>query len=362
MESDKKNQAGYTLVEMAIVLVVAALILAAAIAILVPIIQAARQLETQEKLTKIERALNAYALANYRIPCPAEPDVGTPVTGTPFGAEDGSGANGDTIPNGCPNITEGIVPFRTLGLPQDMVVDGWSNYITYAVSPVFTQDVNVLLAAAPPRDVHASCRMREWMMDVGYSNDNPPKRLTASKNPRKALFCCPGVATFGVATDLVINDEFGNLVVEVTNGGVGVGFGRTPEQAAETIFGEDWYDDVDARGDPYDGSDFVAETESDHFDWPQVPPSNIRATAPAYILISHGRNEEGAYTPVSGGRTPLPAAAQIFEVENTDGDNVYIDAQTRSSNEANAASFDDVVIWRTQDIIMASEGNTCSVP
>ena len=128
-----------------------------AAAVSIPIINEARIVGTQGKIDKISRAIDFYATQNYRVPCPAAPNM--TITTQPFGYESGSGAAGDQTPDGCSttanSITNGIVPWKTLGLPVDLAIDAWGNYITYAVSPAFTRNT---LLDAPDIPVQAACR------------------------------------------------------------------------------------------------------------------------------------------------------------------------------------------------------------
>ena len=116
--------AGFTRVEVAIVIGIFGLLTVAAIQYAMPLFTRAREIETMEKMARIERAVAAYAVKNMRVPCPAVPNRGT--TNPPYGFERGSGANGDQIGScaGAANAT-GLVPFATLGLSEDDVIDGY---------------------------------------------------------------------------------------------------------------------------------------------------------------------------------------------------------------------------------------------
>ncbi len=118
---------GFTLTEMAVVLVIVALLLGG---MLIPLgtqqdIRAER--ETQARLAQIQEALIGYAAANGRLPCPANASSGQ---------EDpiGGGACASTS-NG---VAYGFAPGATLGLSSldgnGHVLDGWAQPIRYAVS------------------------------------------------------------------------------------------------------------------------------------------------------------------------------------------------------------------------------------
>ena len=76
--------------------------------------------KTEAHFVRISDALVAYVTQNGRLPCPAAPN-----------ALDGR-ANPETATTACASAA-GIVPWGTLGLPQDAVLDGWNRLISYRV-------------------------------------------------------------------------------------------------------------------------------------------------------------------------------------------------------------------------------------
>lgn len=334
----KNDGKGFTLIELAMVLVIAGVLLTAVITIVLPLMAAARLLETQEKIEKVSDYLNAYAVENFRLPCPAEANNGGTAGGEPYGFEAGSGGAGDAIPAGACPLTEGIPPFNTLGIQEELLIDGWGNYITYAVNPNFAQNTQNGL----PANVHPACRTREWLYDSGV--DPTGERTFRNKNPRKARFCCPDLS-IGANSDLVVNDEDDNFVLA---------FDRTATPPT------DGYQDPDTLMAPIDPATGLplGEIDPSYYEAPQVPPADERSTAVVYVLVSHGSNGLGAFSPNAGVRLNLPPGGSEEE-ENTNGDNTYMDRQTYSQN---VNLFDDVVLWRTQDLVFAAEGESCSAP
>ena len=304
-----KAQAGFTLVEIAIVIIILGLAMAGVIAFVDPVLQQSRQKATEANMQRIMDVVSVYAQRNYRIPCPADPD---PAGTEPFGAEVGSGASGANIGDcdGAGDMVEGIVPFRTLGLTIDDVYDGWGDFITYAVSPVFADDT-----ADPALQTHERCRIDDLWVTGG-----------TNRNPMKARFCCPSTGV-AVGTDLVIQDEAGdNLWL----------LGRTTSGFAPVN---------------------VSYASGTTFD---IITDNV--TAPAFILVSHGPNRYGAYLQ-GGARVPgIAARTGDGEDENQNSDNVYVSARSNLSADDND-NFDDIVMWRTQDQLFAETGvGTCVTP
>ncbi len=117
---------GFTLIELAIVLAILGLLLGGGSMLLQPLLDNNKRNETKARLKLIEDALTLYAATNYDLPCPSNPALGS-----------GSGQNGNEAnPAAVCNATmaSGGVPWRTLGLSEADVVDGWGRRISYAVT------------------------------------------------------------------------------------------------------------------------------------------------------------------------------------------------------------------------------------
>jgi prepilin-type N-terminal cleavage/methylation domain-containing protein len=122
-----KRYAGFTLVEMAIVLVILGFVLSA---LLLPL-QAQReqvfQAQTEVTIENAKRALLGFAQSQGRLPCPAT-----------------AASNGMSLPlaGGACNQQVGFLPAATLGLQpadaQGFALDGWNNRIRYAVTQINT--------------------------------------------------------------------------------------------------------------------------------------------------------------------------------------------------------------------------------
>lgn len=117
---------GFSLVELAIVLVIVALLSSGLMITVSAQMDAVANSETQRRLNDARDALLGYAAANGRLPCPAA--SGTGVTGieSPVG-----GGN-------CSNPWDGFLPAITLGLTptneNGYALDGWGNPIRYAIT------------------------------------------------------------------------------------------------------------------------------------------------------------------------------------------------------------------------------------
>jgi prepilin-type N-terminal cleavage/methylation domain-containing protein len=120
----RKCQYGFTLVEIAVVMLVIALLLGGLLVPLSAQVELRRTSDTQKYLDEIRETLIGFAVANARLPCPA--------TAASAGVESPSGGGA------CTNNYNGFVPAATLGLAvvddQGFAVDPWGNRVRYAVT------------------------------------------------------------------------------------------------------------------------------------------------------------------------------------------------------------------------------------
>lgn len=131
---------GFTLVEMAVVLVIMGLLIAGLLGPLGAQMDQNNYTKTQKSLDEIKESLTGYAIINRRLPCPA--------SSTSNGIEDPVGGGV------CNHPYDGFLPAVTLGItPMDAngyALDGWGggifNRIRYAVttsnSNAFTTAIN----------------------------------------------------------------------------------------------------------------------------------------------------------------------------------------------------------------------------
>jgi type II secretory pathway pseudopilin PulG len=99
--------------------------------LLVPIstqLEQRRISETQRSLNDAKEALLGFAMANGRLPCPADPTIAS------------GAANAGVERASCNTGTNmfGVLPWATLGLPE---TDGWGRRFTYYVSPSYADSI-----------------------------------------------------------------------------------------------------------------------------------------------------------------------------------------------------------------------------
>jgi prepilin-type N-terminal cleavage/methylation domain-containing protein len=106
-------QAGFTLVEMAIVLVLIGLMVSGGLLTAGSAIEGSKLRDTEARMVAIENALGAFVIQNGYLPCPQ-------------GADQGAG-------NPC-STSIGRVPYRDLGLKEDATKDAWNQFFTYRIN------------------------------------------------------------------------------------------------------------------------------------------------------------------------------------------------------------------------------------
>jgi type II secretory pathway pseudopilin PulG len=117
-----RRAAGFTLVEIAIGLVIMALLLGMLMVPLGTQFDQSRYAEAQKHLDIAREAVIGFALATGRLPCPAQPAKATNSLVPPLaGTED------------C-TLALGVLPWAALGIPE---TDAWDRRLTYRVTAAF---------------------------------------------------------------------------------------------------------------------------------------------------------------------------------------------------------------------------------
>lgn len=154
--NNKKN--GFSLIELAVVVLIIGLLVSFSIKILGDTVSAVKYSDTRKKLAEVKESLYKYYQANGRLPCPAELDLAAGATdyGVEIYSETYSGGTGGcdravtpansaapsgtlAIDNGSGVwIRQGALPIKALNLANDMMYDSYGNKFTYVISELFT--------------------------------------------------------------------------------------------------------------------------------------------------------------------------------------------------------------------------------
>ena len=160
-----KPMQAFTLVEMAIVLVIVGLLLGGMLAPLSAQMEQRRVADTARALEEARDALAGFAARNGYLPCPAI-----------------SASNGleDRIGTRCANGRRlGFLPWATLGVPK---LDAWQHLYLYSVTPAFS-DSGVPFRLNTPRDITVASRDAVGtLVPASAQNDIPAVVLSQGRN------------------------------------------------------------------------------------------------------------------------------------------------------------------------------------
>lgn len=164
---------GFTLIELATVLAVIALLLGAVLVPLSTQMDSSRYNRARTQLDTAKEALIGFAVANgNRLPCPDSTGDGL----------------ADPLGVGPCTATEGFLPFATLGLQQ---FDPWGNRLRYRPYPAFTGDVGPPFIAGLPA-LPWNALVAPWSSAALAVQDRAGNPLTAAATaaPAAVLFSC----------------------------------------------------------------------------------------------------------------------------------------------------------------------------
>lgn len=203
------KQKGFTLVEMAIVLVIFGLVLSALLLPLRAQREQAAQTQTLNTLDNAKQALLGFAQANGRLPCPAT-----------------AASQGIAAPNasGPCTVQQGFLPAATLGMQpvnsQGFAIDAWNNPIRYAVTQV--DNPNGVVAGLPTgcgiRNIPDFTSTNE-LQDIGISRTNPAPPLNVpALNPDLRVSCGQIATPECVPANLLISNAVALVYSTGANG------------------------------------------------------------------------------------------------------------------------------------------------
>jgi prepilin-type N-terminal cleavage/methylation domain-containing protein len=118
-------QAGFTLVEIAVVIVIIAVLMSMALVVTRGVAAAQKRSITASRMALVDAALVQFVTLNRRLPCPADGRIPSGMANA--GVEAPNPATGTCTGN----QRYGVVPWNTLGITESDATDGWDRRLTY---------------------------------------------------------------------------------------------------------------------------------------------------------------------------------------------------------------------------------------
>jgi prepilin-type N-terminal cleavage/methylation domain-containing protein len=241
--------AGFTLTELAVVLVIVALLLGGLLVPLSSQQEIRYRQDTEKVLATARESLIGFVAANGRLPCPADPTIASGTSGA--GQEATNNLAGASLactcttstsdvskyyassPTYCPvgsaNTVSGVLPWSTLGLPEG---DAWNRRFTYRVTYDFSRGIGQTTFSAgcvptsnPTQAAFAICSVGGITVNTAQSGGTtlastvPALILSHGKNGVGA-YQSDGSQVGGSSTaDEQENSNFGNATF-VSNSGI----------------------------------------------------------------------------------------------------------------------------------------------
>ncbi len=194
---------GFTLIEMAIVLGIIALLLGGGLTLLSAQIEQQKNKDTQRLLEEAKEALIGHAVRFGRLPCPADPTIASGAAGA--GVERAPDATGCT--GGAPAL-QGAVPWATLGLPE---LDAWGRRFTYRVSANFARSLTPPAQAAFTLADNGDMAIRSATAPAGAVLASQIPAVVVSHGPNGLRSYLPSGTQMGVSTDADETNNFAGV-------------------------------------------------------------------------------------------------------------------------------------------------------
>ena len=163
MSKIQRATAGFTLIEMSIVVALFGLLIGGGLVSLGAYMDKQAIDLTRARMDKIDRAMTLYVIRNGYLPCPVDDD-GDPVTDCGDGTGDTRGT-----------IFTGLVPYADMGLLRRDAQNGWNQDIAYTVDTAYTEDQTAILDTIQPpttdnyADAYDLCGYIDLQISAGTS-------------------------------------------------------------------------------------------------------------------------------------------------------------------------------------------------
>ena len=145
-----RKASGFTLIEIVVVMVILAVLIAMAAALTRGVSAAQKRSLTVTRLATVDAALVQFVSQQRRLPCPAN--------GTLTSADAAAGMEmRDDVANVCSPVNQqnGVVPWRTLGLSEAEATDGWDRRLTFRIDPALATTNGMNMSWCDPAGTEA---------------------------------------------------------------------------------------------------------------------------------------------------------------------------------------------------------------
>lgn len=138
----KKTKKAFSLLELSIVIMIISILITGALSVSVTSVNNAKIKVTKDRIAEVYKALGNFLLVNGRLPCPAS--LLLTKSSSSYGSEAGTAGTcaasgtGTYSSSTSTSLIIGMVPIRSLGLPNEMGEDGFENKLVYVVDKGFT--------------------------------------------------------------------------------------------------------------------------------------------------------------------------------------------------------------------------------
>ncbi len=194
-----RNARGFTIVEILVVLVILSMVLAMAALVTRGIAAGQKRSITTTRLAGVDAAIAQFVAVQKRMPCPAD--------GTKASADVNAGVEIAPVAAGCNAQTNGVVPWRSLGLGEPDATDGWERRMTYRTDPVLGKPNGMNMSACDPAGTGA---LVAGACDTACTSSS-------------ALASCTPPATFVAGKGLNVRTVSGTVVMDPVTPGVNTG-------------------------------------------------------------------------------------------------------------------------------------------
>ena len=194
----RTRTAGFTLIEVVVVMLIFAVVIAMASVITRGIVAAQKRSLTATRVAGLETAFAQFVMQQKRLPCPAN---GTLASSNNSAGVEMRAAGACTV-----NQQDGVVPWRTLGIAETDATDAWDRRLTYRVGPSLAADNGMDMSQCDPAGTGAATGAA-FLCQAGCVSTN----LAACTSPANFL---TANNTAGSGKGLPVRDIAGNVTMQ----------------------------------------------------------------------------------------------------------------------------------------------------